>query len=216
MDISKASNFERFVFDLVGRDPAVIRQLWSAVDAGKGFDLSATPFFARLPEFGFVSGRSTHADRLATIRRTYREYGLMIDTHTADGLQVGSELRRRETPMVVLETALPAKFEETIRRSSGPKTRAPRRPGGDREAATTSDGDRCQRRCGEALHCPARRLTLGMSPPAAGEPADSEVDDGRKDGDGEQQDQPFEIVSCQESGEVQDQNRDCQNVKQRK
>ncbi|MEF8698995.1 MAG: threonine synthase [Candidatus Accumulibacter sp. UW26] len=127
MDISKASNFERFVFDLVGRDPAVIRQLWSAVDAGKGFDLSATAFFARLPEFGFVSGRSTHADRLATIRRTYREYGLMIDTHTADGLQVGSELRRRETPMVVLETALPAKFEETIREALG---RKPERPAG--------------------------------------------------------------------------------------
>jgi threonine synthase len=127
MDISKASNFERFVFDLVGRDPAVIRQLWSAVDAGHGFDLSATPFFAHLPDFGFVSGRSTHADRLATIRRTYREYGLMIDTHTADGLQVGSELRRQETPMVVLETALPAKFEETILEALG---RKPERPAG--------------------------------------------------------------------------------------
>jgi threonine synthase len=125
MDISKASNFERFVFDLVGRDPAMIRKLWSEVDAGRSFDLSGTPFFARLPEFGFVSGKSTHADRLTTIRRTYDKYGLMIDTHTADGLKVGSELRTPEMPMVVLETALPAKFEETIVEALG---RKPERP----------------------------------------------------------------------------------------
>ncbi len=125
MDISKASNFERFVFDLVGRDPAVIRKLWTEVDAGRSFDLSGTPSFARLPEFGFVSGHSTHADRLATIRRAFETWGVMIDTHTADGLKVGSELRSSEMPMVVLETALPAKFEETIVEALG---RRPERP----------------------------------------------------------------------------------------
>ncbi|MBL8395669.1 MAG: threonine synthase [Candidatus Accumulibacter sp.] len=125
MDISKASNFERFIFDLVGRDPAVIRRLWSGIDAGRSFDLSATPYLARLPEFGFVSGRSTHADRLATIRRTYQQHGLLIDTHTADGLKVGSELRTPDMPMVVLETALPAKFEATMIEALG---RKPERP----------------------------------------------------------------------------------------
>jgi threonine synthase len=114
MDISKASNFERFVFDLVGRDPAVIRELWAKVDAGGSFDLSNTPFFARLPKFGFVSGKSCHEDRLATIRRTYEQYGVMVDTHTADGLKLAIEKRRSGTPMLVLETAMPAKFEETI------------------------------------------------------------------------------------------------------
>ena len=125
MDISKASNFERFVFDLVGRDPAVIRELWSEVDAGRGFDLAGTPFLARLPDFGFVSGKSTHADRLATIRASFDRYGLMIDTHTADGLKVGSDWRTAEMPMVVLETALPAKFEETMIEALG---RKPERP----------------------------------------------------------------------------------------
>ncbi len=125
MDISKASNFERFVFDLVGRDPAVIRELWSKVDAGGSFDLSATPFFANLPRFGFVSGKSTHADRLTTIRRTYEKFGVMIDTHTADGLKVAQEHRAADMPMLVLETALPAKFEETIIEALG---RAPERP----------------------------------------------------------------------------------------
>ncbi|MFZ4536531.1 threonine synthase [Propionivibrio sp.] len=125
MDISKASNFERFVFDLVGRDPAVIRELWAKVDAGGGFDLSNTPYFANLPKFGFVSGKSSHADRLATIRRTYEKYGVMVDTHTADGLKVGIEKRTPDSPMVVLETALPAKFEETIVEALG---RLPERP----------------------------------------------------------------------------------------
>jgi len=125
MDISKASNFERFVFDLVGRNPAMVRQLWLEIDAGRSFDLSGTSFFARLPEFGFVSGKSTHADRLATIRRTFEKYGLMIDTHTADGLKVGSELRTPGMPMIVLETALPVKFEETMVEALG---RKPERP----------------------------------------------------------------------------------------
>ena len=125
MDISKASNFERFVFDLVGRDASLIRDLWRRVDAGGSFDLSQTRHFARLPEFGFVSGRSSHADRLATIRRTYEKYGVMIDTHTADGLKVAIEQRTLDMPMLALETALPAKFEETIVEALG---RPPERP----------------------------------------------------------------------------------------
>lgn len=114
MDISKASNFERFVFDLVGRDPKTVRALWATVDAGGGFDLSGTPHFARLPGFGFVSGKSCHADRLATIRQIYEKYQVMVDTHTADGLKVAQEQRQPGVTTLVLETALPAKFEETI------------------------------------------------------------------------------------------------------
>ncbi len=125
MDISKASNFERFVFDLVGRDPAVIRELWARIDAGGSFDFTNTSYFTDLPQFGFVSGKSSHADRLATIRQTYEKYGLMVDTHTADGLKVALEKRVPGRPMVVLETALPAKFEETIVEALG---RPPERP----------------------------------------------------------------------------------------
>jgi threonine synthase len=125
MDISKASNFERFIFDLVGRDPAVVRELWAKVDAGGSFDLSNTPYFEKLPQFGFVSGTSSHMDRLATIRRTYEQYGVMVDTHTADGLKVAAEWRAPGTPMIVLETALAAKFEETISEALG---RLPERP----------------------------------------------------------------------------------------
>jgi threonine synthase len=125
MDISKASNFERFVFDLVGRDPQVVAALWRQVDAGGAFDLSHTEHHARLPQFGFVSGRSTHADRLATIRKVWAEYGVMVDTHTADGLKVALENRGRHAPLVVLETAQPVKFAETLREALG---RDPQRP----------------------------------------------------------------------------------------
>lgn len=111
MDISKASNFERFIADLLGRDGARVKALFT--QAG-GFVLSAEDK-ARIADFGFSSGRSTHADRLATIRLAHQQYGQLIDTHTADGLKVALEQREPGTTMLVLETALPAKFAATIR-----------------------------------------------------------------------------------------------------
>lgn len=125
MDISKASNFERFVYDLVGRDPEVVKGLWQKVDAGGSFDLAQTPYFDKVADFGFTSGSSNHGDRLTTIRRVFESYGVMIDTHTADGVKVGLEHREVGIPLVCLETALPAKFEETIREALG---REPERP----------------------------------------------------------------------------------------
>ena len=119
MDISKASNFERFVFDLVGRDPAVVAELWAKVDKGEAFDLSVTVHWKNLPKFGFVSGKSTHSDRIKTIRFAQGRYNVMLDTHTADGLKVALEQRLPNVPMIVLETAQPAKFEETIREALG-------------------------------------------------------------------------------------------------
>ncbi len=112
MDISKASNFERFVFDLVGQDAAKVRELWASVDKGGAFDLTA--FMPKLADYGFVSGSSNHTNRMQMIRETKAKYNVVIDTHTADGLKVALELRRANTPMVVLETALPAKFEDAL------------------------------------------------------------------------------------------------------
>jgi threonine synthase len=127
MDISKASNFERFIYDLTGKDAAMVGELWRKVDREGGFDLAATPYLQRLPRFGFVSGSSAHADRLETIRRVYRETGRMIDTHTADGLKVGLEHREAGVPLVCLETALPIKFAATIREALA---REPETPSG--------------------------------------------------------------------------------------
>jgi len=119
MDISKASNFERYIFDLVGRDPAKVVELWRKVDVEGGFDLSGSGFAESIAATGFVSGCSAHADRLETIRRVSRDYDVIIDTHTADGLKVGLDHREAGIPLVCLETALPAKFAATIREALG-------------------------------------------------------------------------------------------------
>ncbi len=127
MDISKASNFERFVFDLLGRDGARVKALFGeALNKDGRFDLGADPVFAEAAShYGFVSGKSTHADRLATIKDTFERFGVMIDTHTADGVKVAREHLNAATPMIVLETALPIKFAETIVEALG---RQPDRP----------------------------------------------------------------------------------------
>ena len=127
MDISKASNFERFIYDLTGRDADLMKRLWRQLDGDGAFDLSGTPFFGRVPRFGFVSGSSTHHDRLETIRRVYRECNQIIDTHTADGIKVGLAYREEGVPLICLETALAVKFTETIREALG---RDPARPAG--------------------------------------------------------------------------------------
>ncbi|MDD5037367.1 MAG: threonine synthase [Methylococcaceae bacterium] len=127
MDISKASNFERFMFDAIGRDAAKLCELWSRVDAGGEFDLKGTPYWDALPGFRFSSGSSSHQDRLDTIRAIWQRYSVMIDPHTADGLKVGLERRNPELPLICLETALPAKFEETLVEALG---RKPERPAG--------------------------------------------------------------------------------------
>ena len=119
MDISKASNFERFVFDLLGRDGERTRELFGTQLAAHGGFTLAPEEFARIAGFGFVSGCSTHADRLATIRDTHRRFDRLVDTHTADGLKVAREHLTPGVPMIVLETALPAKFAETIREALG-------------------------------------------------------------------------------------------------
>ena len=120
MDISKASNFERFVFDLLGRDAELTRKLFGESIQTQGkFDLSSDPRFADAANrYGFDSGKSIHSERLTTIQATNQAYGVVIDTHTADALKVAGEQAQTQAsaavPMIVLETALPIKFAATI------------------------------------------------------------------------------------------------------
>ncbi len=120
MDISKASNFERFVYHLFNNDAMRVAALWREVDQGRAFDASQTPEWKGLRErFGFVAGTSTHADRLATIREVYEKTGSLIDTHTADAVKVARPLVKSGVPMIVLETALPVKFADTVKQAVG-------------------------------------------------------------------------------------------------
>ena len=125
MDISKASNFERYIFDLVGREGMRVKELWRRLEHDGEFDLSGSAYWPRVPETGFVSGVSTHSDRLDTIKSVYQRYRVVIDPHTADGVKVGLEQREPGVPLICLETAQPAKFSATIRAALG---REPERP----------------------------------------------------------------------------------------
>lgn len=118
MDISKASNLERFVFMLLGSDPAAFAEAWAQLDASGSVDLTA--HVQRLAsEFGIVSGMSTHEDRLAAIRATHEKSGVIIDPHTADGVTVARGWHEPGVPMLVLETAKPQKFADTVRAALG-------------------------------------------------------------------------------------------------
>ena len=125
MDISKASNFERFVFDLMGQDGKATAGMFKQVDESGGFDLSENVVFEGIGKYGFQSGRSTHVNRLETIQDIDKRYGVMIDTHTADGVKVAREHLQPGVPMLVLETALPIKFEETIQEALGRPAECP-------------------------------------------------------------------------------------------
>ena len=129
MDISKASNFERFVFDLLGRDGAAVKALFTTELQTHGqFDLSADAAFQEAAaRYGFTSGKSTHTDRLATIRSVYASGHGMVDTHTADGVKVARQHATPGVSMLVMETALPIKFAETIEEALG---QLPTRPAG--------------------------------------------------------------------------------------
>jgi len=118
MDISRASNFERYIYDVVGRDPARLKLLWRQLETKGQFTLE--------PGDEFASGRSSHGDRLATIRSIYEKHRVIVDPHTADGVRVGLQHREPGVPLICLETALPVKFAETIREALG---REPERPG---------------------------------------------------------------------------------------
>ena len=114
MDISKASNFERFIFDIAGRDPQIVRELWWELDTRGEFDLSGSPLWPKVQASRFVSGTSTHADRLVTIRSVFESTGTIVDPHTADGIVVARSHVAPGVPMLCLETALPIKFADTI------------------------------------------------------------------------------------------------------
>jgi threonine synthase len=127
MDISKASNFERFVFDLLQRDAERVKNLFhDQLNQTGQFNLGQDPLFAKAKtQFGFLSGKSTHVDRLKTIQEVFATNQIMIDTHTADGLKVAVPLAQAHVPMLVLETALPIKFAATLVEALG---REPNRP----------------------------------------------------------------------------------------
>ena len=124
MDISKASNFERYIYDIVGRNAGRIRELWTQLALKGGFALTESEM-AQVRESGFVSAKSTHADRINTIREVFEKEGLIVDPHTADGIFAARQYVRAGVKMLSLETALPAKFAATIQEAIGAAPEVP-------------------------------------------------------------------------------------------
>lgn len=119
MDIAKASNLERFIFDLLARDADRLQTAWQELDQTGRLDLSR--YLDQIHhQFGFRSGKSTHQNRLDTIRTLYKEKKILVDPHTADGIKVAQDFQDEEgEPIVILETALPIKFEGVIKEALG-------------------------------------------------------------------------------------------------
>jgi threonine synthase len=109
MDIQVASNFERFIFFAVGRDPARVREVMDT------FKRTGRYVFEDFNRDTFTASRTTDAEIAAIIARVYREHGYVVDPHTACAFH---ELNP-ERVNVVLSTASPAKFPETIKSAIG-------------------------------------------------------------------------------------------------
>ncbi|MBC8241581.1 MAG: threonine synthase [Alphaproteobacteria bacterium] len=116
MDIQVASNFERLLFDLAGRDSATVRQQMAAVAEQGGFQVS--PAALRQAHELFQSYRVDEAATTATMAEVFREYGIAIDPHTAVGLRAARQLMP-DGPVVTLSTAHPAKFPDAVEKACG-------------------------------------------------------------------------------------------------
>ncbi len=125
MDISKASNFERFVFDYNNADSQKTVQDFNnfnttnCIDFATKIDINNLDFKQKFAQFGFISSSSSHAHRLAMIADVYARYNIIIDPHTADGIKAANENIDAKIPTIVLETAQAIKFSSTINDAIG-------------------------------------------------------------------------------------------------
>jgi threonine synthase len=124
MDIQVASNFERLLFDIHGRDGRAVRALMASLAQSRRFALSASALSALRAVFS--ADRADEDETAATIRTMLRETGHLIDPHTAVGIAVAEkEIRDQSIPMIVLGTAHPAKFPDAVEAASGVRPQLP-------------------------------------------------------------------------------------------
>ena len=118
MDIQVASNFERLLFDIHGRNGRAVRALMASLAQSRQFALSAQALSGLRAVFS--ADRADENETAATIRTILRETGHLIDPHTAVGVAVAEkDTRDRSIPMVVLGTAHPAKFPDAVEAACG-------------------------------------------------------------------------------------------------
>jgi threonine synthase len=115
MDIQVASNFERFLYFSVGRDAARVREIMATFKATGGYR------FENFDRATFSASRCTDEEIAGIIERVHRTYGYVCDPHTACGFKEHNPNRVN----VVLSTASPAKFPETIQSAIGVEPKHP-------------------------------------------------------------------------------------------
>jgi threonine synthase len=125
MDIQLASNFERLLFELAGRDAARVRALMDELRQKGSFRLNETEL-ASLRELFAAHAVGEHETEM-TIRGLVEETGVLIDPHTAVAVAAARAESGSPWPMVVLSTAHPAKFPEAVERASGRMPEQPER-----------------------------------------------------------------------------------------
>lgn len=119
MDIQVSSNFERLLFDAAGRDPAVVRDAMKNLSAKGSFTLNEKTL-ANMREI-FSASRADEKETTDTIHDVYKGSGYVLDPHTAVGVAVARKLdvKKTDSPLVVLGTAHPAKFPEAVEAACG-------------------------------------------------------------------------------------------------
>ena len=117
MDIQVSSNFERLLFEAVGRDASVVKSLMDSLRQSGSFSVPAAALATIRARF--TAGRTDEAETAATIRTTLERSGYLLDPHTAVGVHVATPLVGGEAPVVTLATAHPAKFPAAVQAASG-------------------------------------------------------------------------------------------------
>jgi threonine synthase len=117
MDIQVSSNFERLLFEALGRDGKLVARLMEQF--AKGARLVIPELALGEIREDFVAGRADEAETLAEIRQTFETTGFLPDPHTAVGLAVGRRFTQSDTPMIALATADAAKFGAAVKAAIG-------------------------------------------------------------------------------------------------
>ena len=117
MDIQVSSNFERLLFESLGRDAAGLKRLMNGLQQSGAFTIPPAAL-AAIRE-AFAAGRASEAQTSATIAQTCRDAGYLLDPHTAVGVSVAQGLELGSAPVVVLATAHPAKFPAAVKAATG-------------------------------------------------------------------------------------------------
>ena len=117
MDIQVSSNFERLLFEALGRDGSAVQRLMASLQQSGRFTVPPQALAAIRADF--AAGRADEATTSATMARVFKDAGYLLDPHTAVGVAVASEIDLGSAPVVTLATAHPAKFPAAVKAATG-------------------------------------------------------------------------------------------------